>query len=118
MITRELTLVISAKIETDLDAIEKVLMLTLNNDSMRLQSNSTSSNQVDWNAEVETTAPNFEEYYQLADELYSKLINNSSAFNDWEYKFITDMYSYSIEKKTYSEKQRGWIRKMRDKYLD
>lgn len=71
----------------------------------------------DWDVEVVTKQFSDDEYWQLADELYNKLIQDSKKFSDWEYKFLSDTYSRAIEKTNYSQKQREWIDKLRSKYL-
>ncbi len=126
---KQLTLRISGKIETDehgvMDFINGISVRNFLRcikgfelDSVDIDIDDVDvSAKFDWEATTEIATPKDDDYYKIADELYSRLINDISRFSDWEYKFISDMYSYIDDKRSYSAKQREWINKLEVKYL-
>lgn len=74
---------------------------------------------INWDAEVviANNSDDDKELYEIADELYSKLLSDNKKFTDWEYTFISNMYAISEEKKTFSPKQKHWLKKLQEKYL-
>lgn len=112
-----LTLQISMKIEDEkLDSLINFLKTFLNVIETKILDDKSSFN---WDAEaVISDAPvDNTSYYQIADELYSRLINDNKKFSDWEYKFISDLYAISEAKGHLTIKQKHWLDKLKEKHL-
>jgi MinD-like ATPase involved in chromosome partitioning or flagellar assembly len=115
---KRLILLISGKTETEVASIISAITIIINNPNICIESiDNVSTKTFDWNAEVVIKTSPDEEYKTTSNELYEKLISDISRFSDWEYKFISDMYRKAIEDETYSDGQKKWIDKLRNKYL-
>jgi hypothetical protein len=120
MITRELTLQILGKTETELDNIMLGLEALFNGSNhVKLVSVDTNT-KFNWDAETvisEKKEESLEPYYEIADRLYTKLLQDNKSFTDWEYKFISNNYDVAEAKGFYSIKVREWLKKLEEKYL-
>jgi hypothetical protein len=115
---KRLILLISGKTEIEIASIISAISIIINNPNICVESIDTSNTKVfNWDAEIVTKQSSDKEYKELSNELYEKLIADMSRFSDWEYSFISDMYRKATEDETYSDGQKKWIDKLRNKYL-